>query len=193
MVLHDAHVIQRIEHREHEQAWKILNLIEKCSRDIAYWEEKKRDAKTSTDAIIAIEELKTLRGSRDQLNREFLGDLQAAPAIGTELSAPVVMADMATTAPVAPSASDTPAWAVTRPQRYKGYATPLHRLLVAAHREGKPRLSARDVVEEWRINKPAEVAQVLSNGFDYYDAQGNTQHADLEAIRKAIGRMTSTR
>ena len=53
--------------------------------------------------------------------------------------------------------------------------------------------SAEDVVEAWRNNAPAEIAKVLPDGFDYYDAKGNTKTADLEAIRKAIGRMTIAR
>ena len=70
---------------------------------------------------------------------------------------------------------------------------PLHRLLAAAHRDGNPCPTARDVVEAWRNNAPAEIAKVLPDGFDYYDAKGNTKTADLEAIRKAIGRMTIAR
>ncbi|WP_208616340.1 hypothetical protein [Acidovorax carolinensis] len=96
-------------------------------------------------------------------------------------------------APVESSASSAPAWTVTKPQRYSGYAAPLHRLLVTAHREGRPRPTARDVLEAWRINKPAEIAKVLPDGFDYYDANGNAKPASLEAIRKSINRLTSAR
>lgn len=97
-------------------------------------------------------------------------------------------------APVVPeSASNAHAWTVTKPQRYRGYSMPLYRLLVAAHREGKPRPTARDVVEAWRTDTPPEIAKILSDGFDYYDAKGDTTTADLEAIRNAIGRMTSAR
>lgn len=93
----------------------------------------------------------------------------------------------------AESASGETAWAVTTPQRYHGYSSPLHRLLTAAHRQGKPRPSARDALEEWRANTPAEIAKVQTDGIDYYDSQGNTKYASLEAIRKAIDRMTSAR
>ena len=96
-------------------------------------------------------------------------------------------------APVADSASNAPAWTVTKPQRYSGYAAPLHRFLAAAHREGKPRPTARDVLEAWRSERPAGIAKVLADGFDYFDAKGHEKAADLEAIRKAIGRMTSAR
>ena len=94
---------------------------------------------------------------------------------------------------VADSASNAPAWTVTKPQRYSGYAAPLHRFLAAAHREGKPRPTARDVLEAWRSERPAGIAKVLADGFDYFDANGDEKAADLEAIRKAIGRMTSAR
>jgi len=94
---------------------------------------------------------------------------------------------------VADSASTAPDWTVSKPQRYNGYTAPLHRLLAAAHRDGNPCPTARDVVEAWRNNAPAEIAKVLPDGFDYYDAKGNTKTADLEAIRKAIGRMTIAR
>ena len=94
---------------------------------------------------------------------------------------------------VADSASNAPDWTVSKPQRYNGYTAPLHRLLAAAHRDGNPCPTARDVVEAWRNNAPAEIAKVLPDGFDYYDAKGNTKTADLEAIRKAIGRMTIAR
>jgi len=53
--------------------------------------------------------------------------------------------------------------------------------------------TARDVVEAWRNNAPAEIAKVLPDGFDYYDANGNTKTAGIDAIRNAIKRMTSAR
>lgn len=96
-------------------------------------------------------------------------------------------------APTADSASNAPAWTVNKPQRYSGYTAPLHSLIAAAHRKGEPRPSARAVVEAWRTNPPAEIAKVLADSIDYYDSQGDTKPANLEAIRKAIGRMTSAR
>ena len=109
-------------------------------------------------------------------------------------SAPAPAQHAATPAPVVgDSASNAPAWTVTKPKRYSGYAAPLHRFLAAAHREGKPRPTARDVLEAWRSERPAGIAKVLADGFDYFDANGDEKAADLEAIRKAIGRMTSAR
>ena len=85
------------------------------------------------------------------------------------------------------------AWTVRKPQRFKGYSVPLFRLLAAAHQEGKPRPTARDVLEVWRLRVPAEIAKVLPDGIDYYDANGDTKTAGLEAIRKVIGRMTDAK
>ena len=116
---------------------------------------------------------------------------QAAPI--PSRSAPAQPRDAAPAPVAADSASNTPAWIVAKPQRYSGYTAPLHRLIAAAHREGDPRPTAREVVDAWRINAPAEIAKMLPDGFDYYDAKGDTKTADLEAIRKAIGRMTSPR
>ena len=115
-------------------------------------------------------------------------------ALADEYTAPEAKQAEPQAAPVvADSASTAPDWTVSKPQRYNGYTAPLHRLLAAAHRNGNPCPTARDVVEAWRNNAPAEIAKVLPDGFDYYDAKGNTKTADLEAIRKAIGRMTIAR
>ena len=115
-------------------------------------------------------------------------------ALADEYTAPEAKQAEPQAAPVvADSASTAPDWTVSKPQRYNGYTAPLHRLLAAAHRDGNPCPTARDVVETWRHNAPAEIAKVLPDGFDYYDAKGNTKTADLEAIRKAIGRMTIAR
>lgn len=91
------------------------------------------------------------------------------------------------------SATNLPSWNVKRPTRFHGYTSPLYRLIAAAHREGKPRPTARDVVEAWRTEMPHEIAKVLPDGFDYYDAKGDTKGANLEAIRKAINRLTTGR
>ena len=114
-------------------------------------------------------------------------------ALADEYCAPEDAPQAATPAPLTDRPSNAPAWTVNKPQRYSGYAAPLHRLLAAAHRDGNPCPTARDVVETWRHNAPAEIAKVLPDGFDYYDAKGDTKTADLEAIRKAIRRMTSAR
>lgn len=111
----------------------------------------------------------------------------ATPTHG-ELLAPVakVGADV--------EAGNPSAWIVTQPKRDREYSMPLYRLLLAAHLKGKPRPpTAREVVEEWRLNTPPEIAKILPDGFDYYDATGNTKTASLVSIRKRIERLTSAR
>lgn len=113
--------------------------------------------------------------------------------VASPAPAPAPAQAAAEPAPVADSASNAPGWSLTKPKRFTGYTEPLYRLLAAAHLEGKPCPSARDVLEAWRIKTPAEIAKVLTDGVDYYDAKGDTKTADLEAIRKAIERRTSAR
>lgn len=83
-----------------------------------------------------------------------------------------------------------PDWELRKPKRAYSYAYPLYLFLQEAHAAGRPRPTAREVVEAWTEKWPKEVAKVLADGFDYYDANGDTKWADLDAIRKAIGRMT---
>lgn len=120
----------------------------------------------------------------DEVSRALsLGDTNPTeaprPALSPAPAEPVLLqADIARTA-----------WSLNKPERYRGYTKPLHRLLAAAHREGEPCPTPRDVLEEWRINPPPEIAQVLTDSIDYYDNIGNTKSANLGAIRKAINRM----
>jgi hypothetical protein len=77
------------------------------------------------------------------------------------------------------------------PKRFPGYSKPLYDYLKAAHAAGKHCPSARNVLDDWKRNKPVNVAEVSDDGLKYYDANGNTKPADLAAIRKAIERMTT--
>lgn len=83
-----------------------------------------------------------------------------------------------------------PEWKIKRPTRFQGYGKPLYDFLKAAHTAGKPRPSARDFLDGLKSNRPPDVVEVTDNGLKYYDAQGSTKPADLEAIRKTIARMT---
>ncbi len=148
-----------------------------------------------------IEQLLIPTGDTTTLEARISARLQALQSRAYELktgSAPTnstpAPPQAAAAAPVvAESASSVPAWTVTKPRRYNGYTAPLYRLLAAAQLDGKPCPTARDVLEAWRIETPAEIAKVLTDGVDYYDAKGDTKTADLEAIRKAIERRTSAR
>lgn len=84
-----------------------------------------------------------------------------------------------------------PSWSLTVPKRFQGYSKPLYDHLKAAHGAGKTRPTARNVLDDWKLNRPHEVAEISNDGLKYYDASGNTKPADLAAIRKAIDRMTT--
>lgn len=93
----------------------------------------------------------------------------------------------------APATSNRDGWPLHKPERFQGYIVPLYRLLRASHTDGKSKPSARDVLEAWRDNQPAEIAKMLPDGFDYYDRQGNTKPVSLQVLQKAIDRMTKPR
>jgi hypothetical protein len=88
-------------------------------------------------------------------------------------------------------ARDQPSWSLNMPKRFQGYGKPLYDNLKAAHVAGKTRPTARNVLDDWKLNRPADVAEVSNDGLKYYDASGNTKPADLAALRKAIERMTA--
>jgi hypothetical protein len=87
-------------------------------------------------------------------------------------------------------ASAPAAWSLNKPKRFGGYAKPLYTFLESAHMAGEQRPSARQVVAAFKLDRPDEIAQTLLDGFDYYDAKGNTKGANLAAITEAIRRRT---
>jgi hypothetical protein len=90
---------------------------------------------------------------------------------------------------VAVGVSEGLSWALKKPQRLQGYGKPLYDLLKAAHIAGKEYPRAREVLDAWKKNTPPDLSEVTNNGLKYYDKNGNTKPADLDAIRKAISRM----
>lgn len=100
--------------------------------------------------------------------------------------------------PAAPSApagqraqAESQGWALSTPKRFQGYGKPLYDFLKAALDAGQPCPTARDILDGWKLVRPNDVTEVTDNGLKYYDASGDTKAADIEAIRKTIGRMTS--
>ncbi|WP_028603642.1 hypothetical protein [Ottowia thiooxydans] len=83
-----------------------------------------------------------------------------------------------------------PGWELHKPERFVGYGNALYKTLFNVRQAGGHRPTAREVLDIWQLDKPIDIAMVLPNSIDYYDAKGNTKPADLDAIRKAIGRMT---
>lgn len=89
-----------------------------------------------------------------------------------------------------PLGATAPAWMANKPQRSSGYNWSLYRTLSEACRAGLPRPTARNVLEQWRINKPDDIAEVLPNGFRYAYKRGK-RFVDMDGLRNAIDRMTT--
>jgi hypothetical protein len=114
--------------------------------------------------------------------------MQAIAPTQTATPAPVVAASDGP-APL----TTAPAWSLKKPKRFQGYGKPLFDFVKVARIAGQPIPKARDLLDAWKTNRPPDVFEVTDNGLKYYDAKGNTKPADLEAIRKAIGRMINKR
>lgn len=114
-------------------------------------------------------------------------------ALATDTATPVSVAADSASGGVKPESGHLAVcsdWTLVKPQRFQGYRNPLYDLLKAAHIAGKPCPKARDVLEAWREKAPPEVAMMLADSLDYYDAKGGTKPLNLNAIRKAINRLT---
>lgn len=84
-----------------------------------------------------------------------------------------------------------PSWSVNEPKRGGRYREPLYRFLLEAWNAGKSRPTARDVIDAWSRDKPQQIGEVEVSGFFYFNSKGETDYANLEAVRAAINRMTS--
>lgn len=81
-------------------------------------------------------------------------------------------------------------WNLKNPKRLQGYGEPLYNLIKAAHSAGEPCPNARDVLDAWRLSLPHPVTEVMSDELKYENTKGDIKTADLDAIRKAINRLT---
>lgn len=87
-------------------------------------------------------------------------------------------------------AAAAPDWSLRKPDRFPGYTRALYEHLKTAHQSGLPRPTAKDVIQAWLENVPTGVVKVMADGIDYLGANGEAKAANLDAIRKAIARMT---
>lgn len=98
-------------------------------------------------------------------------------------------ADVAVVAAGAPDGVETdstvPGWCLKTIERAPGYRWPLYQVLQDAHKAGKPCPKARDVLEVWRLDPPAEL-EVMSDGVKYNNGVGKQKEANLKAIQQAI-------
>jgi hypothetical protein len=90
--------------------------------------------------------------------------------------------------------AEVPRWKPVAPQRSQGYNIPLFALVQKAFNDGQNRPpSPRDVLAAFREFRPAEIARVNQEDFDYYapDKQDGEATANINAIKQAIKRMVS--
>ena len=114
--------------------------------------------------------------------------------LGEEKETNPVLAIGGASTPVAavPESALSAAWFLRTPRRFQGYALPLYKFLKSSHDADASQVpNAREILESFRANQPDEVAKVLFDGIDYYDARGNTKYANLKAISEAIKRLTT--
>lgn len=126
-----------------------------------------------------------------ELQESATGAPPAEGASGSELPSPAPMAVVAAGAPNAVELDGTESkWGLKSFERLLGYRWELYKVLSAAHRAGKSRPKARDVLEVWKLNPPADV-QVMPDGVKYNDRAGNPREANLKAIQQAIKGLTT--
>lgn len=94
-------------------------------------------------------------------------------------------------APTAPAVAES--WHLKKPERAHGYTWELYSVLKAARDAGKPRPTARDVLDSWAASKPPNILEVMTDEFKYQDSSGDVKPTSIKALRKAIDRMTSAR
>lgn len=93
--------------------------------------------------------------------------------------------------PAVPAAAES--WHIKQPERTHGYNLELYRVLKAAHDAGKPRPNARDVLDSWAASKPPNILEVMTDEFKCLDSSGKLKLTSIEALKKAIVRMTTAR
>lgn len=177
---------ERIE-KANEDAERRLNTIE-VPRIHFYDHRADEDRRLERERKHKLETARLEEITRQEVRDEYEARKQAASPTPASNVTPVVSKG----APVgAENENNGPGWTLTTPKRFQGYGKPLFDYLKGAHSAGKPCPTARNVLDDWKLNRPADVAEVSNDGLKYYDASGNTKPADLAAIRKAIERMTT--
>lgn len=83
-------------------------------------------------------------------------------------------------------------WNLVKPKAPRGYGVALYEFLKQAHANGHSLPTARDVLDAWRSDRPLGcITEVMENDVKYESGEGTVREANLEAIRKAISRMTT--
>ena len=81
-------------------------------------------------------------------------------------------------------------WTVKKPKKWQGYIKPLFDYLTDQSQQGHGKPTARDFLDAMKKSQPADIVEVMNDGLKYQTGK-ETKVADLDAIRKAIARMTA--
>jgi hypothetical protein len=82
-------------------------------------------------------------------------------------------------------------WKLRTPKRFQDYGKPLYDMMKAAYDAGLPLPSARYVLDAFAKEKPLGISKVMFDSMDYFNSNGEEETANVDAIRKAIGRLLS--
>lgn len=82
-------------------------------------------------------------------------------------------------------------WKLKTPKRFQDYGKPLYDVMKAAYDAGLPLPSARYVLDAFAKEKPLGISKVMFDSMDYLNSNGEEETANVDAIRKAIGRLIS--
>ena len=82
-------------------------------------------------------------------------------------------------------------WKVTKPKRQSGYIPALYAFLMNECQAGRRKPTASDFCDAMRLKKHPDISEVMSDCIKYQTST-QTRTADLDAIRKAIARMTAS-
>lgn len=82
-------------------------------------------------------------------------------------------------------------WTLTRPMRNDILTSAIYAVLEGAYKSGEPRPSPRVVMGLCIKKNPHDVLEVTHDEIKFYDRNGDTETATVDAVRKRIERMTT--
>jgi hypothetical protein len=183
-----AEMLARMKDPEHQKevaaSDAVIERLAEANADVDEWEKSDDQGRPSekilrkTQTKQAKTEKANAKLARNILRGDFLNGAEPTSKLPDQPGAGVAGGDVRT-------------WSLIKDlERLPGYRWPLYCFCQRAHDSGKSRPKPLEVLFEWREKLPPEIVRVNADTIDYYDADGNEQTASLEAIRKAIGRMT---
>lgn len=82
-----------------------------------------------------------------------------------------------------------PSWSIEKPKRRDPLTGALMTLLTTIKSEGNARPKARDILDSFKVNKPAEVLEVLGDELKHYTTNGKTKIVTLGSLQKRLNKL----